>query len=189
MIEHTLSGIKKTDTYSLYSSPYIIAKQDNILISSLRAHDRFKSLFNNASSTLSYKYYNIFSISAGDPHYYTIFQQVVAAVRDRIGDNRPLWMEAWLNYHKENEVLDWHEHSEEYILHGYVSLDPKHTATEFKSFTVDNKVGNIYVGKTGPEYSHAVKILQPYNGYRITLAFDIKECGPECADNISFIPI
>ena len=185
-----LNGIKKTDVYSLYSTPFVINNQASIVKSVDKAFIRFNKIFNNANSTGVYNRYNIFSIGAGDLYFYTIYQLIVAAARDRVGDDRPLWMQCWLNYHKEDEVLDWHDHANEILLHGYLSIEPRNTVTEFREFAIENKVGNLYVGLSGLE--HRVRVCEPYEGIRITIAFDIIESQSQknsAEYNLSFIPI
>ncbi len=188
-MNNELIGIKRTEDYSLYSSPFVIAHQNDIVKSATYSYDIFKKIFEMSDSTWTYNIYNIFTLTHGDPYFYTIFQHLVAAIRDRVGDNRPLWLEAWLNYHTVNEVLDWHFHKKEYIIHGYLSIDPKNTVTEFERYTIENSVGNLYVGKTGPGYDHIVKVREPYIGNRITLAFNVKECNTMSYNHLSFIPI
>lgn len=197
-----LIGIKKTEDYSLYSSDFVIGNQASIVEVSNRSHTLFKNTFKGVfsdrhkekfkfyDSTRSFYCYNIFSLTSGDPYFYVIYQQIVAAIRDRVGDDRPLWMQCWLNYHKENEVLNWHNHDTTHtFLHGYLSVDPKNTVTEFRDFTIENKVGNLYVGRTGLE--HRVVVREPYDDIRITLAFDVAECKRDnnLMHNLSFIPV
>jgi len=183
-----LIGITRNEDYNLYSSPFIINNKNGIIDIATRAYNKFKEVYKTSESTWTYDKYNIFTIMAGEPYSYIIFQQLVAAIRDRVGDGRPLWLQSWLNYHKEDEVLDWHWHDEDYIAHGYLSIEPKNTVTEFEKFTIENKVGNLYIGKTGPGYNHVVRVREPYEGIRITLVFDVKD-SCTATKNLSFIPI
>ena len=59
------------------------------------------------------------------------------------------------------------------LLHGFidVAIDPKESETEFKGYTIKNKIGNVYMGK--PENPHRVNVLKPFDGHRITMAFDV----------------
>lgn len=189
-IEKTeLIGIKKTENFNLYHVPFVVANHNTIIRSSDKAYADFQKISNSTDSTWSYNRYNIFSLRAGDHYYYTLYQCIASAVRDRIGDNRPLWMQCWLNYHPMHEVLDWHGHSSDYIAHGYLSIDPKQTRTEFREFTIENKIGNLYVGATGDKMEHRVVVKEPYEGYRITIAFDVISYEGRIATNLSFIPI
>ncbi len=184
-----LIGIKKNKDYSLYSSPLVITHKKAIIEVVNNTHDKFKELFKTSDSTWLYDKYNIFTLTAGSDYFYCIYQQIAAAVRDRIGDSRPLWMEAWLNFHMEDEVLDWHFHDVNYIAHGYLSIDPKNTVTEFEQFTIENKVGNLYIGKTGPGFNHAVRVRERYDGVRITIAFNVIDKSFSHQNNLSHIPI
>ena len=79
-------------------------------------------------------------------------------------------MQSWLNFHRMDEVLDWHYHS--YCsAHGYVSINPMKTKTVFENFEVDNEIGKVYIGK--PYMKHKVEVLEKYSDTRITVAFDI----------------
>ena len=184
-----LIGIKRTDDYSLYSSSFVIENRQAIVELADRAHNNFKFIFNDTDSTRAYSKYNLFSLTAKEPVYYVLYQQIVAAVRDRIGDDRPLWMQCWMNYHKQHEVLDWHNHDPHYLCHGYLSIEPRDTVTEFRNFTIENKIGNLYIGNAGLE--HRVVVKEPYHGNRITMAFDVSG-GKKYINtipNLSFIPI
>ena len=56
-------------------------------------------------------------------------------------------------------------------MHGYISIDPKETETEFKGYIIKNKIVNVYFGK--PENPHRVNVLKNFDGHRITVAFDV----------------
>ena len=184
-----LIGIKKTEDYSLYTSPFVIDNKVSIIEAADRAYSDFKKIFNKSDSTWNYNRYNIFSLTTGNSYYHVLYQQIVAAIKDRVGDGDPLWMQCWLNYHRQDEVLDWHAHDYRYTLHGYLSIDPMHTVTEFRGFTIENKVGNLYVGRSGDDMEHRVVVKTPYTGNRITLAFDVVKNIGKMTDSLSFIPI
>ena len=80
-----------------------------------------------------------------------------------------MWMQAWLNYHNHNQVLGWHNHDWDY--HGYISIDPKNTITEFRDYKIENKVGQIYFGPGQRE--HRVVCLDEFSDTRLTIGFDI----------------
>lgn len=50
---------------------------------------------------------------------------------------KKIWMQAWLNYHDHDQVLDWHNHSAPY--HGYISIEPQDTTTEFGDWEIKMK--------------------------------------------------
>ena len=66
-----------------------------------------------------------------------------------MGDDRPLWIQSWLNYHKGKEVekeLPMHSHKENY--HGYISISPQDTSTIFRNgLKIDNKIGLVTTQK------------------------------------------
>ena len=181
--------IEKTSDYSLYHSSYVVDNKDDIIKHADMCYFRVKQLLNSTDSTMSYQRYNVFSLAAGSQYFYSLYKLIVTAVRDRIEDDRPLWMQCWLNYHKDNEVLGWHGHLEDFLLHGYLSIEPMHTDTEFEKFVISNKVGNLYLGKTGSEMNHRVVVKTPYDGNRITVGFDVMDSEKGIPANLSFIPI
>jgi hypothetical protein len=158
------------NNYILYQSQFIVDNQADIIQDLQIAHAHFEKLFPDRESTWSYNLYNIFSLTAPSTNFYQIYKELRTLVRSELGNTRPLWFQAWLNYHKPNEVLDWHDHTFEY--HGYISIDPKKTNTVFENYSIENKVGQIYFA---PGYRrHKVEVLEPFEGERITIGFDIQ---------------
>ena len=102
--------------------------------------------------------------------YHRLFMDLQKIMRQIANNNEPLWYQSWLNFHNQKEVLDWHNHSD-CLFHGYISIDPKNTETEFKNFKIKNETGKIYIGPAG--YLHRVNVLKPFTGKRITIAFDV----------------
>ena len=160
--------------YIVVQSEFIKDNIDHIYDDLDVAHRLHQNMFTNESSTWTFDRYNIFNLTAPSTVFYKIFKEVRDIVRGQLGDDRPLWFQAWVNHHRPNEVLDWHAHEFDY--HGYISLDPKKTITEFDGYEIENKPGNIYFG---PGYrKHRVKVLEDYDGYRTTIGYDI-HCVPE----------
>jgi hypothetical protein len=91
-------------------------------------------------------------------------------IRNYLQTEDPLWMQCWLNFHKQDEILDWHNH--EWPYHGYISVRPHNTTTVFKNFEIKNKIGNIYIGPGNLE--HKVRIDKKFTTPRITIGFDVK---------------
>ena len=155
--------------YTLYQSKFILDNQLDIIEDLRVAHRLFENLFPNKDSTWTYNCYNIFSLTAPSTNFYQIYLELRNLIRGDLGDSRPLWIQAWLNYHKVNEVLDWHNHDFEY--HGYISIDPKNTKTVFENYSIENKIGQIYFA---PGYrQHKVEVVEPFEGERITIGFDV----------------
>ena len=158
-----------SDNYSVYQSDFIVNNLDNIQEDLRVAHNNFKKLFPEESSTWSYTKYNIFALTAPSSTFYQIYKELRNVIRNDLGDTRPLWFEAWINYHRPDEVLDWHHHDFEY--HGYIAIDPKNTRTVFEKYAIDNKPGQIYFGPGNR--LHKVEVLEPYEGFRTTIGFDV----------------
>jgi hypothetical protein len=160
---------KGQDGYTLHQCDYIA---DNLLdiFEDLRvAHNNFKKLFPNEDSTWAYSKYNIFALTAPSTNFYKIYVELRNVIRTQLGTDKPLWLEAWINYHKHDEVLDWHHHDFDY--HGYISIDPKQSNTVFENYSIKNKPGQIYFG---PGHRlHKVEVLEPFEGVRTTIGFDV----------------
>lgn len=155
--------------YVLHQSQYIVDNMDLIQGDIEIAHRVFKQLFPNEDSTWTYHKYNLFALTAPSSAFYNIYQELRNIIRGQLGDNRPLWFQAWINYHTPEQALDWHEHEFEY--HGYISIDPKKTNTVFENYTIENKPGQIYFA---PGYrKHKVEVLEPFEGFRTTIGYDV----------------
>ena len=181
--------------YMLVNLPYIKKDINHFKRYANLALERFEFSYGKKSSTDFYRYYNFITLLVGSKKYYKMFKDIFKIIRKYSNTKEPLWFQCWLNMHKENELLKWHNHSES-LFHGYVSIDPKKTETVFKSYTIKNKIGNVYIGPS--EYSHKVVSKNSYNDKRITIAFDVmdektikklyKKYG-EVDINTSFIPM
>ena len=176
--------------YRIYNSEFIAKRIMAIRHEGKIHHASYKNVFPNTNndSTWDYKMYNIFSLSAGSTLFYQIYKDLIFVVKDYLKDQQDIsnsiWVQSWLNYHKQDEVLDWHDHYFSY--HGYISIDPKDTTTEFKEYSIQNNPGNIYIGPGNR--SHRVVVNKPYTDTRITLGFDLLTY-PLSTGNLSFIPI
>jgi len=160
--------------YVIKELPYIKDNKETFIKNANLAHERFVFNygvpFNKMSSTWFYRYYNIATLTMGCTMYYKFFIDLQKIMRKTANNNKPLWYQSWLNFHDQNEMLDWHNHPD-CLLHGYVSIDPKETETEFKKFKIKNETGKMYIGPGG--YMHRVNVLKPFDGKRITIAFDV----------------
>lgn len=200
-MDNLLIGVKKTPDYWLYRSPMVERSYREMSIAAGASYQNVSDLFKTygvdpdtdvLGDKALLRLYNIFSYTSGNPHFYILYKQIAAAVREYTNNpDRPMWIQAWINYHKPNEVLPWHAHDGT-LLHGYISIDPKNTVTQFLNYTIENKIGLLYLGRPGPEYRHQVVVREPYEGYRVTLAFDIiddTDISSTTYLNPSFIPL
>jgi len=156
--------------YSLYNIPRVVANQQSLIESCMTAKQRFEIPFLGKSSTWMYRYYNTFGLTAGLPHFSNLLCDLNDIVRDHLQTDEPLWFQSWMNYHLPQEALDWHDHKE-CLAHGFFAIEPMDSKTVFGDYEVENKVGQLYIGK--PKNLHKVVINSQYIGYRITIAFDI----------------
>lgn len=150
--------------YKLVQSDYVVQNQQAFIDQC----QEVKKLFAGEDTTSSYYKYNLFAVTAGSVYFYNLFKELRDIIRKEI-PTRPLWFQSWVNLHTEDNVLDWHDHAWDY--HGYVSIDPKSTTTDFKEYSITNKPGQIYFGPGNRP--HRVKVLAPYQGDRITIGYDI----------------
>jgi hypothetical protein len=155
--------------YIVYQSEHIVKNQGDILEDINIAKRLFDKIFPDRDTTWSYDRYNVFSLTAPSTNFYEIFKEIRTIVRQQLGDEQPLWCQAWLNYHTQDQLLKKHAH--EFEFHGYVCLDPKNTKTVFDGYEIVNKTGQIYFG---PGYrNHWVEAIEPFDGIRTTIGFDI----------------
>jgi hypothetical protein len=173
--------------YRIYRSEVIVNYQKEMIDRINTAHsilmNRYGRLNNN--STWLYRTYNIFSLLGSSEHFYELYTDLLDVIKLYVPNDSKIWFQSWLNFHQQNQVLDWHTH--EWYVHGYISLDPKKTETIFRNYTIKNELGNIYIGPGGRE--HKVEVLEPFEGRRITLGYDVTNEPKEPNDVISLIPI
>ena len=96
-----------------------------------------------------YRFYNIFALTSPSPLFWLLNRDLQTVVRTTLETDEPLWFQCWMNYHNPNNVLNWHDHKFDY--HGYISIEPHNTTTEFRQdgeplYSIKNEVGNIYFG-------------------------------------------
>ena len=155
------------DLEAVSKNQNIYIEQSNIL------YDLLKSQGIN-DTTWEYKKYNIFSLASSSEAFWFLWKNIQLCVRKHLNNDSPAWMTGWLNYHNNDNILDWHNHLGSNY-HGYVSIDPKNTKTIFQSesgdYEIENKVGLLYIGPSAR--LHKVEALEPFDGTRITIAFHV----------------
>jgi hypothetical protein len=159
--------------YTIKKLSYINKNKNHFIEYANIAHERYKMAygnFNNISSTWFYRYYNITCLTVGSKLYYKLFNDLQKIIRKHSKTKKRLWYQSWLNFHGQHEVLDWHDHRG-CLFHGYISIDPKESETEFEGYKIKNETGKLYIG---PGFlKHKVNVLKSFNDYRITIAFDV----------------
>jgi len=154
--------------YTIHQSEFISNNSIDIFEDLKISHRLFTDMFPTQDSTWSYNRYNIFALTAPSTNFFNIYKELRDVIRSQLGD-RPLWFQAWLNYHTSDQLLDWHGHEFEY--HGYISIDPKNTKTIFENYEIVNKPGQIYFGPGNRQ--HKVQATAPFEGVRTTIGFDV----------------
>lgn len=164
--------IKKdlSNNYRLYSSSFIQDNHKAIVEDCYKAKDRFDENFKNQSTTFTYQYYNIFSLTSGSIYFNQILKDLSKIVKTFLNIKKDLWFQSWMNLHSPEEVLDWHKH-EDSLCHGFIAIEPFDSKTIFKNYEIHNKIGNIYIGESNKD--HKVIVNKPFKNKRITVAFDI----------------
>lgn len=186
-------------SYKLYQSDFIKNNHNQFLKECSLYYQNIKSNFNIKDTTWEYHKYNIFGATSPSYLFYTLYNELNYHIRSFIGDNRPLWIQSWLNYHKSDEItnksLGFHGHDTN--THGYISINPQSTITKFRNgLEIINKIGQIYIGPSSQseqgkngEWDHEVITLSKYTSPRITIAFDITDNSKYTVNPKSFIPL
>lgn len=133
------------------------------------SEDHVHQQFNN-STTWCYNLYNVWTLTGASTIWWDLYIDICDCIRQYVGHNRPLWMQAWLNSDTADNVIGWHNHRG-CEFHGYVGLVTHDTTTVFKNYRIDNAPGKIYIGPALNE--HKVVVNTPYQGERYTLAFNV----------------
>jgi hypothetical protein len=169
----------------IYKSQLITNNHKQFIEECYFAYDKISNKLNTKETTWTYREYNLFSIMSGSILFYKLFSELQKIIKAYHLKDSPLWMQSWLNFHKSNEVLDWHNH--EWPFHGYISIDPKSTTTVFKEYEVKNEIGNIYIGPGN--ILHKVRVDEEYSSPRITIGFDVTDEAKLNNNMFSLIPI
>jgi len=176
----------KNDGLTLSALPELFSPSDSY-------NEDHKQLDEMQGQDLSgYRFYNVFALTSPSPLFWGLLKEVSRIVRLelRAPAEQPLWMQCWMNMHNPKEVLGWHDHH--FPFHGYISIDPKNSTTQFKegdiTYEIENEVGNIYFGP-GWNRMHRVVVNDDYEGPRITLGFDIITEPTLPDDQFSLIPL
>ena len=190
--------------YNLYQSNLIKNNHQVFINDCSVAYKCLKDDLNIKDSTWDFYKYNIFAVTSSSILFYNLYRELNYHIRSYVGNDRPLWMQSWLNYHEEDNTLltslgnkkGFHGHGSLY--HGYISIDPQNTITKFRNgLEIPNKIGQLYLGPGAnssitppPEdpWDHYVKALTPFLKPRITIAFDISEYVNHALRS-TFIPI
>ena len=169
--------------YKLYQSTYITEHQAELVRDlSYSAKSMYQyGILDTDLKYGSYTQYNIFGVSSPSVHMYQLFQEIRNIARENIPTGR-LWIQSWINHHYETELLEWHNHTGSW--HGYVSIQPWNTVTEFEEFSIENKVGQIYWGPGGLRHRVVAKDDFPFLDKRITIGFDIMTENDFSGDDI-----
>ena len=206
----TLIEDNKEFNYKIYKSSTIITNHKQMIEKIFDRHPFLYETYLRHSllakdSTWLYKMYNTFCLMSLSKDFHDLFRELNEVIKLNIQDQH-IWFQSWLNFHNENEVLDWHNH--EAPIHGYICIDPKKSKTIFESvqtgptgtvtgptYEVVNELGNIYIGPG--RRKHKVEVLESYPGKRITLGFDVHNYLKhdsftdmiQIAKNLSWIPV
>tara|TARA_B100000902_G_scaffold11564_1_gene14074 strand:- start:64 stop:579 length:516 start_codon:yes stop_codon:yes gene_type:complete len=166
--------------HRLYKSQVVLDNQ-RVMINIL---DNALSFLEGDDPTWSYDKYNVFGLTSPTQVYYDLYNELRGFVYDYIGDSGPLWIQSWVNYHKPDQLLQWHNH--EWPIHGYICVNPHLTKTVFEGYEIQNRIGDVYIGP-GQRY-HRVELIEPFYTPRITIGFDITNDPGKASANIGLMP-
>ena len=190
--------------YKILKSNLILDHHNDFVQICTSIYSYLNKQYDTPDTTWVYDKYNIFNLTSGNILFYKLYQELNYHIRSFVGDNRPLWLQSWVNYHSQEDTLKkslgeeqgFHGHNAKY--HGYISIDPQNTITIFRNgLEIPNKIGQLYLGPGAnssitppPEdpWDHYVKALTPFLKPRITIAFDISEYVNHALRS-TFIPI
>jgi len=173
--------------YRIYQSEVILNNQQEMIDEINSAYAKFiKNVDKEDINTLPFSNHkdkegktfisgisNFFAFTAPSPLFYDLYIELRDAIRDYVGDSRRLYMDAWVNYlpYDTESILCWHNHA--FTYHGYISLDPKKTITDFEDWQITNQPGYIYIGPGSKK--HRVILLEEHKNPRITIGFDVED--------------
>jgi hypothetical protein len=160
--------------HKVYTSQTVIDNHAKFIDNCAYTNDLLKNEFPEApNTTWIYNQYNIFSYTSSSIIFYDLYQDLNKVIRDYVGDDRRIWMQAWINFLSYDEIENvLGPHGHDWDIHGYIAIDPKDTTTEFTKFAIKNEIGNIYLGPCGDDYKHRVINDGKWDGNRITIGFD-----------------
>jgi len=154
---------------------------------------KFEYLFGHEGTTKFYYKYNFFTLASCNKEIHKMYRQLTGFVGEFLSEvsypDDNVWMQSWMNFHKEDEVLKSHNH--DFDVHGYITIsnhksDTVFTEGEKELWRIENKPLQIYIG-TG-RVNHHVEVTESYKDERITIGFDLA-LKNSFTNNFSFIPV
>jgi len=164
--------------YKIYQSQTVIENQAEFVSDCTTLFKRLTKDLKNYDTTWTYDQYNIFSYDSPKQIWTDLYRELRDCAIDFIGNDKDLCYQSWLNYHLEHQLLDWHDH--EWPYHGYICIQPLDSKTVFEDFTIDNIIGNIYIGHGN--LKHKV-VCDNVDMPRITIGFDITDNSESISGN------
>jgi hypothetical protein len=166
--------------YKVYKSNTCLEYKLNAYDQCMEVFKKFRKRHPKIHPSHNYKEYNIFSIAEGNAFFYDLLKEIRNCFVDFSGadlSKERYWFHSWINVDDENSLDKsfgfWHSHLCDY--HGYVTITPNDTITEFRNWKIFNEPANIYVGYGMTEHRVIKKEEKIFNGefYRISIAFNI----------------
>ena len=169
--------------YKIYKSKTVLENHSEFVFECVKLNKEIRenySVGDGYSTTWEYGRYNIFNLRRGNKLFDALREELVDIIKENCVGVGECWVQSWLNFDTYDTVeknLLLHDH--QLPVHGYISVDPKNTKTNFPyaGFEVVNEVGKIYIGPGRAEetekWKHEVINTSKYGGTRITIAFDV----------------
>jgi hypothetical protein len=182
--------------YQIYTLDSAGINQQELIEYVQLSKQKFNHLYRGFEHATKFYYlYNFYTIASCNSNVYKLYCEVVRCIRHYFNlyeiPKTNIWMQSWMNIHKQTEVLTSHSH--EYDFHGYISLSNHITDTVFTDgqngtelYRVANAPLQLYLGP-GRRHHH-VTVGDSFDDERITLGMDL-QITDTITDNFSFIPV
>ena len=178
--------IDNADTLSKYVDDIMLVYGEQFSSNDANTDDIQRYRNTKQDSTSLYNEYNALLLLRNSKEWNTVFDELLSLIKGfYTGSSSSLYLKCWINYHNEKSVLNWHNHSS--LFHGYMSIRPNNTITQFETVNIENQVGNIYIGPGGAK--HRVLTVDKFDQPRITLAFDVNESLTDLNNPFIQVPI
>jgi len=178
--------VEDQDLYRIYELDFIKKNHKQVLNDTDTIREIIEDQVKSKDTTWNYNRYNVFSSAAFSFLYWEIYRNLSQILRDfsydkfNVKKDYPIWCQAWLNYHDTESIVEdkLKLHGHECDFHGYISIDPQDTTTEFvNGLKIKNTIGKLYVGPglfqyPSESFKHRVVVNSPNNAPRITIGFD-----------------
>ncbi len=129
--------------------------------------------YGGSVTTASFEHYNLATMCNEELH--ALYTALQAVFRERVPDGT-YYLQSWVNIHRKNQHLDWHEHWGSESFHGYFCVNAEPSTTSYKNpqtkqvDSVTNRNNTLTLNAGG--WLHRVSPWRS-DRPRISIAYDI----------------